>query len=162
MQTARKATHYSAHFDETICGDCPFFQKECRVQPRRHQPPTLNVTLRLIQVAGLRQGMSADNAAIRTNTECTVHAFKHPFAGEKLPVRGLIRSHMMACGSALMVNLRRLHDYLHPDSTENMAQEVGLPHILSVNSLFWRVLVGFIASFYRPQAGPFAKCCHCG
>jgi hypothetical protein len=160
VQRARKAARYAAHFDETICGDCPFFHKECRVQPRRHQPPTLNVTLRSIQVADLRQGMSADNAAIRANTESTVHAFKHPFAGGKLPVRGLIRSHMMACGSALMVNLRRLHDYLHPDSTENMAQEVGLPHILSANSLFWRVLVGFIASFYRPQTVPLAKSCY--
>jgi hypothetical protein len=161
-QPARKEGRYLAQFDEAICSQCPFFQNGCRVQPRRRQPPTLNLTLRSIQVAALRQGMSADNAAIRANTESTVHAFKHPFAGGKLPVRGLIRSHMMACGSALMVNLRRLHDYLHPHSTEKMAQEVSLPHILSANSLFWRVLVGFIASFYRPQTVPFAKCCHCG
>ena len=161
MQMARKEGRYLAHFDEDVCGDCPFFQNECRVQPRRRQPPTLNVTLRSVQVADLRQGMSAANAAIRANTESTVHAFKHPFAGGKLPVRGKIRSHMMACGSALMVNLRRLHDYLHPDSTEELVQEVGLPHILSANFLFWRVLVGFFASFYRPQTVPFAKSCYC-
>jgi hypothetical protein len=108
-----KVVWYIARFKKAICADCPFFQNGCRVQQRQKTSPTLNVKLRSIQVASLRQGMSADNAAIRANVESTVHAFKHSFAGGKLRVRGLIRAQMMAYGSALMVNLRRIHNYWH-------------------------------------------------
>lgn len=161
LQPGNKQGRYLARFVEAVCADCPFFQNGCRVRPRRRQGPTLNVTLRPIQVAGLRQGMSADNAAIRANTESTIHAFKHPFAGGKLPVCGLTRTHMMACGSALMVNLRRLHAYLHPHQTDEIVQQAALPHISSSITSFWRVLSGFVASLHRSQTVPFPESCYC-
>lgn len=161
VQPGSKPGRYLARFDAAVCANCPFFQNGCRVQPRRRQSPTLNVTLRSIQVAGLRQGMSADNAAIRANAESTIHAFKHPFAGGKLRVRGLIRAHMMACGSALMVNLRRLHDYLQPNPIAKTVQEAGSQHISPSCSSFWPVLLGFLVSFHRSQTVPFPKCGYC-
>ena len=38
-------------------------------------------------------------------------ALKRPFSNDKLPVRGQFRVHSMLIGSALMVNLRRIHRY---------------------------------------------------
>jgi hypothetical protein len=121
VKPAQKGGRYLARFAAQVCANCPFFQNQCRVKPRKRSSPTLNVTRRSIQVAALRQGMSAANAAIRANVEAAIHAFKHPFAGGKLRVRGLIRAHMMACGSALMVNLRRLHARLHPQQPAEAA-----------------------------------------
>jgi hypothetical protein len=156
VQPGQKEGRYLARFDETICAGCPFFQAECRVRTRR-RGPTLNVTWRSIQVAGLRQGMSADNAAVRANVESTVHAFKHPYASGKLRVRGLVRAHMMACGSALMVNLRRLHDYLQPDPSNESAQQASWADsslVLPLKFLFRRILSNFLASLPDFQAAP--------
>ena len=162
VERGRTPQRYLVRFDSEVCAACPFFQNGCRVQPRRRRPPTLNVTRRSIQVAELRRGMSADNAAIRANTESTVHAFKRVFAGGKLPVRGLVRAHMMACGSALMVNLRRLHDYLHPDSVAETAQNGALPPVSPAITLFRRIRLGVTAFFGRPQAAPPVERCYCG
>lgn len=156
VQTGSKEGRFLARFDKDICAACPFFQKECRVQSRR-RGPTLNVTRRSIQVAGLRQGMSADNAAVRANVESTVHAFKHPFASGKLRVRGLIRAHMMACGSALMVNLRRLHDYLQPNLSNELGQQANSTDsslVLPLKFLFRRGLSNFLAFFSGFQVAP--------
>jgi hypothetical protein len=162
VEQGRMPQRYLARFDSEACAACPFFQNGCRVQPRRHRPPTLNVTLRSIQVAELRRGMSADNAAIRANAESTIHAFKHPFAGGKLPVRGLVRAQMMACGSALMVNLRRLHVYLHPDSAAKMGQKGGLTSVSSAMTVLKRILSGVTAVFGRPQSTLSVASCSCG
>lgn len=143
VKPARKGGRYLVHFAAEACATCPFFQNECRVEPRTRSSPTLNVTRRSIQVATLRQGMSTANAAIRANVEATIHAFKHPFADGKLPVRGLIRAHMMACGSALMVNLRRLHAHLHPQpSAEGAAGSifVSLRQVKRALFGFWTFL----------------------
>jgi hypothetical protein len=112
LQRGSKKNRLLARFSRQICANCPFYMRECRVEELKKKPPTLYVKQRSIQVALLLQRMSAENYAIRANTESTVHAFKHPFSAGKLPVRGLIHSHMVACGSALMVNLMRLHNYL--------------------------------------------------
>lgn len=162
VQPGKQVGRYLARFADAMCASCPFFQNHCRVQPRRRHAPTLNVPLRSIQVAGLHQGMSADNAAIRANVESTIHAFKHVFAGGKLRVRGLIRAQMLACGSALMVNLRRLHNYLHPQSTEATVQEAGLRPFSSAMASFWHVLLDFLASCRRSQTVSFPEPCYCG
>lgn len=162
VERGRIPQRYLARFESAVCAACPFFQNGCRVQPRRHRPPTLNVTLRSIQVAELRRGMSADNAAIRANAESMIHAFKHVFAGGKLPVRGLVRAHMMACGSALMVNLRRLHDYLHPDYPVEMAQKGDLTPVSLAIALFKRILSGAVAVLGRSLAAPTVESCYCG
>lgn len=143
LQPGSQSNWWLARLDRQVCAACPFFEKECRVKPYKRKPPTLHVKLRSIQVACLRQGMSADNYAIRANAESTVHAFKRPFAAGKLPVRGLIRSHMMACGSALMVNLRRLHRYFQADEAGSGTGRSVAPQFI----VFWQ---GMVAFFARP------------
>ena len=100
-----------ARFDRTACTNSPFYQQLCRVRPYKRKPPTLFVKRRWIQVALLRQGMSPANNALRAGVESTVPSFKHVFPAGKLPVRGAIRTLMVACCSALMVNCRRVHQY---------------------------------------------------
>ena len=44
--------------------------------------------------------------------ESTVAALKRPFNNDQLPVRGRFRVNHLIVGSALMVNLRRIHRYV--------------------------------------------------
>jgi hypothetical protein len=111
LEAGRKGDWLLARFDRTACADCLFYQQHCRVKPYKRKPPTLFVSPRWIQVALLRQGMSPANNALRAGVESTVRSFKHVFPAGKLPVRGVIRSLMVACCSALMVNCRRMHQY---------------------------------------------------
>jgi hypothetical protein len=111
LETGRKGDWLLARFDRSACTNCPYYQQHCRVKPYKRKPPTLFVKQRWIQVAFLRQGMSPANNALRAGVESTVRSFKHVFPVGKLPVRGVIRSLMVACCSALMVNCRRLHQY---------------------------------------------------
>ena len=111
LETGRKGDWLLARFDRTACADCLFYQQQCRVRPNKHKPSTLFVSPRWIQVALLRQGMSPANNVLRAGVESTVRSFKHVFPAGKLPVRGVIRSVMVACCSALMVNCRRVHQY---------------------------------------------------
>lgn len=139
LQPGKQPGWWRARFARQQCTDCPFFQKECRVKPYTRKPPTLHVQLRTIQVARLRQGMSPANYAVRANIESTIHAFKHPFAAGKLPVRGVIRARMVAYSSALMVNLRRLHRYFTSgDAPTPMNPSFGLQFVL-----FWQLLLTF-------------------
>ncbi len=111
LDAGRKGNWLLARFDRAACADCLFFNEQCRVKPNKRKPPTLNVNRRWIQVALLRQGMSPANNALRAGVESSVRSFKHVFPTGKLPVRGVIRSAMVACCSALMVNCRRIHQY---------------------------------------------------
>ena len=111
LETGRKGDWLLARFDRTACADCLFFNQQCRVRPNKRKPPTLIVSPRWIQVALLRQSMSPANNALRAGVESTVRSFKHVFPAGKLPIRGVIRSTMVTCCSALMVNCRRVHQY---------------------------------------------------
>ncbi|MCK5713107.1 MAG: hypothetical protein KAI25_10340, partial [Hyphomicrobiaceae bacterium] len=101
LETGRKGDWLLARFDRTACADCLFFNQQCRVRPNKRKPPTLIVSPRWIQVALLRQSMSPANNALRAGVESTVRSFKHVFPAGKLPIRGVIRSAMLACCSAL-------------------------------------------------------------
>jgi len=111
LGAGREGDWLLARFDRRACSECPFYQQQCRVTPYKRKPPTLRVKRRWIKVALLRQGMSPANYALRAGVESTVRSFKHVFPSGKLPVRSLIRSAMVACCSALMVNCRRVHQY---------------------------------------------------
>ena len=112
LEASREGDWLLARFDRTACAKCPFFRQQCRVKPyKKRKPPTIFVSPRWIQVALLRQSMSPANNALRASVESTVRSFKHVFPAGKLPVRGVIRSAMVACCSALMVNCRRVHQY---------------------------------------------------
>ena len=100
LETGRKGDWLLARFDRTACADCLFFNQQCRVRPNKRKPPTLIVSPRWIQVALLRQSMSPANNALRAGVESTVRSFKHVFPAGKLPIRGVIRSAMLACCSA--------------------------------------------------------------
>jgi len=148
LEDSLKGDWLLARFDRTACADCPFYQQLCRVQPYKRKPPTLFVQRRWIQVALLRQGMSLANDALRAGVESTVRSFKHVFPAGKLPVRSVIRSTMVACCSAFMVNCRRIHHYRmqqRKPSYERVAP-VLVPEQIS---LFMRAFFDFLAKTHH-------------
>ena len=100
-----------ARFSLTGCADCPLYRQQCRVKLIKSKPPTSLVCPRWVQVVLLRHGMSPANNALRASVESAVRSFKHIFPAGKLLARGVIRSLIVACCSALMVNCRRVHQY---------------------------------------------------
>ena len=112
------AERYLARFDRTTCEGCPYFETECRVQPRVHKPPTLYVGQREVEVAQQRQRLRPEDRSIRAVVEATVRSLKRGLRGDKLPVRGLTRARMFLYGAALMVNLRRVHRYEREKAAE--------------------------------------------
>jgi len=135
LETGRKGDWLLARFNRTACTNCLFYQQQCRVKPYKRKPPTLFVSPRWIQVALLRQGMSPANNALRAGVESTVRSFKHVFPAGKLPVRGAIRSLMVACCSALMVNCRRLHQY-RQQQRQPFRERAVPPFVAELLSLF--------------------------
>ena len=144
LQPGRADNRWLARFDAATCAACPLFEQGCRVEPRKRLPPTLNVTTRTIQVARLRQRITGLSKRIRAVVEATVRSFKRPLAASKLPVRGLIRSHMVACNMALMVNVKRLHRH----SLEK-AQKAKQPRpslsLAVISRQIWLIWVFFVA-----------------
>lgn len=124
LEPAQKEGRWLARFESAGCATCPFFDKQCRVQPRQRSGPTLNVTARAIQVALLRQRVTAANNGVRAAVEATIRSLKHPFAADKLPVRGLIRAQMVVCGSALLVNVHRLCHFFQEQAVLLMGETV--------------------------------------
>lgn len=77
-------------------------------------PPVLYFSRSQLELALRRQRSKQERASgrnLRAAVEATIGALKRPFANDKLPVRGLFRVSSMLIGSALMVNLRRIHRY---------------------------------------------------
>ena len=151
LEPGRQAGRWLARFDRQTCTDCPFFQNKCRVKPRKRTGPTLLVTTRSIQVAQLRQRITTANNGVRAGVEATVRSVKHPFPGGKLPVRGLIRAHMVVCGSALMVNVHRLCRYFQ-EQASRMDAEASMAFILTQ----WSALVALVLAWYRHGVAIFA------
>lgn len=102
---------FIARFDHAACASCALFKHGCRVHPRR-AGPTFYVRKRSTEVALRRQELCPKDAPIRAVIEATIRSLKRPFRAGKLPVRGLTRAKMVVYGSALMVNLRRLHRHV--------------------------------------------------
>lgn len=133
-----------AEFDRAQCAGCPFFEKECRVVPRVTMPPVIRVQLRSLQVARLRLNIPPNNYGIRANAESSVHAFKNPLEGSKLSTRGLFRAQMFGYGSALMVNLRRVHAFLHKE-IDKVVNETGQNEQVEQNDLLLSVYMALVA-----------------
>lgn len=151
LEPGHKPDRWLARFDQGTCDQCPFFQKQCRVEARKRTGPTLLVTTRSIQVAQLRQRITATNNGVRAGVEATVRSVKHPFPGGKLPVRGEIRAHMTVCGSALMVNVHRLCRYFR-EQVSRLDTNASIASVLAQ-------LVAFIAivmARYRRLVAVFA------
>ena len=113
VKTGRKADRFVAHFEQTGCETCAFAEG-CPARPvKRRGGRSLNVSLRQVQVALLRQRAAQTRGAgnnWRAAVESTVRSVTHPFGGQvgKLPVRGQVRVTQVLICSALMVNLRRI------------------------------------------------------
>lgn len=100
-------------FEAEQCRACPFFKGKCRVQDLARSGPTIYLKQRVVEVAGKRKQLHPEDTPVRVVIESTIRSVKRAFPGSKLPVRGLIRSRMMLYSSAVMVNLRRLHEFLN-------------------------------------------------
>ncbi|MFO8036800.1 MAG: transposase, partial [Anaerolineales bacterium] len=103
---------YIVRFETERCKSCPFFKEECRVQDRARVGPTIYINQIVVDAARRRQQLHPEDTPVRVVVESTIRSFKRGIPGSKLPVRGLIRSRMMLYLAPLMVNVRRLHDYL--------------------------------------------------
>lgn len=101
---------YIIHFEEGLCQGCPFFGNRCRVKGRR-KGSGISITRRAVEVAMARGRICPEDGPLRSAVESTVRSLKHPFAGGKLPVRGLIPATMVILASAMMVNALRIHRY---------------------------------------------------
>jgi len=119
-------------------------------------PPVWYFSQSQLELALRRQRSAqaqAEQCHLRVAVESTIGALKRPFSNDQLPVRGPIRVKMIMLGSALMVNLRRIHRYQtgqnHPKGGEKGQQT---PPDLSL-SLFLgrqiRVLGYFLAFIFR-------------
>lgn len=151
---------FIARFDRAWCAQCPLFNKRCRVVPRRGGP-TFYVRERTIQVALQRQQLCPQDTPIRTVIEATIRSLKHPFPASKLPVRGLIRATMVIYGSALMVNLRRLHGYFTAEQGQQLIQ-AGASALLSLFSSLLTAIRAYYGRWYRFHLAlpPFAHSHH--
>lgn len=129
VRRARKADRFVAHFDQAGCEACPFAEG-CPARPmKRRDARSLNVSLRQVQVALLRQRAAKTRGKgknWRAAIESTVRSVTHPFGGQtgKLPVRGQIRVTQVLLCSTLMVNVRRIWRH-EQQSAQKKGQEVA-------------------------------------
>lgn len=104
--------------DDDSCRACPLLES-CRIQLRKRNGPTINLTRRNIEVALMRQRLRPEDKSIRSPVEATVRSLKWSLRKDKLTVRGLSSALMHFSASALMVNARRLHAYYLETSSDN-------------------------------------------
>jgi hypothetical protein len=129
VRRARKEGRFVAYIDHPGCETCPFVE-ECPTRPMKRQDTrSLNVSLRQVQVALLRQRAGQTRGKgnnWRAAIESTVRSVTHPFGGHtgKLPVRGQIRVTQVLICSALMVNARRIWRY-EQQLAQNKSQEAA-------------------------------------
>jgi hypothetical protein len=112
-QPGRKPERFVAHF--SCPPDCPL-RDQCPTAPRqtdaRRSLHVSQAQLDLAQRRRLARAAHAEPGNPRAAVESTVAAVKRPFPADHLPVRGLRRVTHLIIGSALMVNLRRIHRHL--------------------------------------------------
>jgi len=112
VEPGRKPDRYIARFNQPPDSSPPSASASTSAKPQ--PPPVLYFTRPQLELALRRQRTAQARTAgcnLRAAVEATVGALKRPFANDKLPVRGQFRVNTMLIGSALMVNLRRIHRY---------------------------------------------------
>jgi len=111
----RKAERFRAAVDSATCETCPLFG-QCPALPLKRTPERVlrfsqhDVDLALRRQRSMHARTSGQN--LRAAVEATVRSVKHPFGNGKVPVRGKPRVSMVIVASALMSNLRRIHQHL--------------------------------------------------
>ncbi len=113
IEPGRQPDRYIARFDQLPqTSSSPPASPSPSTKPA--PPPVLYFSQPQLDLA-LRRQRSAqartEPGNLRVAIEATVGAVKRPFNNDKLPVRGQFRVMMMLLGSAVMVNLRRIHRY---------------------------------------------------
>ena len=111
MESGRVAGRFIGRPDADICQACPLLDR-CPVRPRSGRvTPALYLSQRDVRVVRKRQAIAAMAGAgnPRAAVEATIRAVKHPLGRGRLRVRGLFRVACQMIGSAMMVNLRRIH-----------------------------------------------------
>jgi len=109
VQSGRNPNRYIARFEPS---PAPITIEASAAKPP--PPPVLYFSHPQLDLALRRQRSKQERASgrnLRAAVEATIGALKRPFANDKLPVRGLFRVSSMLIGSAMMVNLRRIHRY---------------------------------------------------
>jgi Transposase DDE domain/Transposase domain (DUF772) len=113
IEPGRSPDRFIARFE--CPPDCPLLAR-CPTQTRQTDPRrSLHVDqadLDLAQRRRMARAARAEPGNPRAAVESTVAALKRPFSNDQLPVRGRCRMAQMIVGSALMVNLRRIHRYV--------------------------------------------------
>ena len=110
VEPGRQPDRYIARFNQLPARSSPSTSPTPSTKPQ--PPPVLYFSRQQLDLALRRQRSAQARAAgcnLRAAVEATVGALKRPFANDKLPVRGQFRLKAMLIGSALMVNLRRIH-----------------------------------------------------
>lgn len=113
LEPGRKPERFIARF--ACPPDCPLLA-HCPTQARQREARrTLHFDQAARDLAQRRRTARAARAEPgnpRAAVESTVAALKRPFNNDQLPVRGRFRVNHLIVGSALMVNLRRIHRYV--------------------------------------------------
>jgi len=115
IEPGRASERFIGRPDAATCSTCPLLDI-CPVRPQKEtQAPALYLQRRNVQVAQKRQALQHRSAAegnLRAAVEATVRSVKHPFRHGKLLVRGQFRVACQMIGSAMMVNVRRIHKHI--------------------------------------------------
>jgi hypothetical protein len=134
VEPGRKPDRYLARFNPPPDRSPPFAASSTSAKPQ--PPPVLYFSRQQLDLALRRQRSAQARAAgcnLRVAVEATVGALKRPFHNDKLPVRGQFRVNSMLIGSALMVNLRRIHRY---QTAKHHQQDTQQGQVGSQNSIF--------------------------
>lgn len=126
--------------DAEQCGHCPLLSS-CPVRPQQDGgTPALYLEKRQVRTAQRRQALKERpkrEGNLRAAVEATVRSVKHPFRHGKLLVRGRFRVACQMLGSALMVNVRRIHQHATRSTAVVRAQRQEITaHIVSAIPTF--------------------------
>jgi hypothetical protein len=111
----RKADRFRATVQRATCETCPLVG-QCPTLPLKRTPErVLRFSQHEVDLALRRQRSTQAHASgqnLRAAVEATVRSVKHPFGNGKVSVRGKPRVSIVIVASALMSNLRRIHQHL--------------------------------------------------
>jgi hypothetical protein len=114
IQSSSQKKGYVAHFDTSICGQCPLAGQCPAQRGKRDDAMHLRFSESQMNVSQRRRKSliyRKDAHNLRAAVESTVRQVKNSFANSKLPVRGLFRVSCMIFSSAMACNLRRIHKF---------------------------------------------------
>jgi hypothetical protein len=161
----RKADCFRVAVPRATCETCPLIG-QCPTLPLKRTPErVLRFSQHEVDLALRRQRSTQARASgqnLRAAVEATVRSVKHPFGNGKVPVRGKPRVSMVIVASALMSNLRRIHQHLVHQRRPKRGQEALADQFLSTDQ---QSVLSFLSRFqvilrsvfpFRPAwAGPF-------